>query len=239
VFTEETGGDARADSIRVDLPTGVIVGASRPILGARATSPAGNPAGEFEVAWPADQDAYQVGAEYSARELATIPQCTGDIPALASDSMGPLRPGLTVAEILERCGQALLLWEWTDAPDATPAMLVRLGTVPATITVADTMASSRVVSVAVSEPSVRSRAGIGPGSTFGEVRAALGAVRSVRAENCVLVATFAEAPMMAWSLAPSRGLSGCAGVSSFAGRGALAPIAPETRVARVSLRPPS
>jgi hypothetical protein len=237
VFLEASADGRQADSIRVDRPSGVIVGASRPILGARATSAAMSPAGALRLPWPTDQDAYQLGVEYSDAELATIPRCSEMVPVLTSDSIGPLRAGVSIADLLAKCAEALLLWEWSEAPVPKPTALVRVANAPVSITLEDTLATSRAQRIAVVDRSLRTRAGVGPGSSFGDLRAAYGPPAAVVVEDCALVARFEKEPGLAWALMLPRGLTGCERVTEFARRGALAPIPPEARVMRVTLTP--
>jgi hypothetical protein len=115
---------------------------------------------------------------------------------------------------------------------------VRIANVPVAITLADTLSTSRAERITVSDRSLRTAAGLGPGSSFGDLRTAYGPPTTVAVVNCVLMARFGKEPSLAWELAPWRGASTCERLTEFARRGALTPVPPETRAMRVTLTPP-
>ena len=139
--------------------------------------------------WPADKDAHQA-ATYVPD---SIPQCLAATPVLTSDSLGPLRPGQTLAEVERRCGHLRYGWEWGNEGIPTPAVLVRLGEARVEVEFPDTVPSAKNNRIRTESPVVRTTEGFGVGSQIQDMTRAWGAA-SYGAEECVLYVWFKNRP---------------------------------------------
>ncbi len=166
---------------------------------ARPTAaPVALPAAAPVVHWPADRDSNQLAA-LSAAELRHLPPCQS-APTVTADSIGPLAPGRTAAEVLVRCPGSRLLWDWGDEGTPEPAMLVRLGGGVVDVVFEDTLAESRSYRLLTTDSVFRTAEGIGPGSHFGELLRAYGPPDTLADAECVLFAAYTRMPGLTWRL---------------------------------------
>jgi len=115
--------------------------------------------------WPRDPEGQHVdhGAEAAV-------SCDGTTPVLMPpDSLGPLKPRLTLAELQRWCTGLEYRWLWLEGMPQ-PVLVTRLGEMSIMIEMTDTLAASRIYRVSTSSPSARTLDGIGPGVSLGYVR---------------------------------------------------------------------
>ena len=114
--------------------------------------------------------------------LSPVPSCGNDMPWIAPGSFGALRPGQSLQQVAATCPQALALWDWGAEATPQPLLVVHLGGAIVQLTFDDTLASSRIVNVRISDPRARTAEGVGPGSTLGDLVRAYGPARFAEAE---------------------------------------------------------
>jgi|SRR5690349_22375853 len=146
-----------------------------------------------QARWPADQDAYQL----VPGKPAPAPACRLVTPIVTTDSLGPVRPGMRLRDLLRACPRAYLGWHWEEGiPEPTAA--VRLGSVLAFAILQDTAAAKAVVyRVLIADSSARTVEGIGPGSRLSEMIRAWG-LPKLGAAECSLYAWFDARPHLSW-----------------------------------------
>src|SRR2546425_8704059 len=114
--------------------------------------------------WPADEFARQL---VPGKPVPAEP-CRAETPALTSDSLGPLRPGMTLAELLRACPRPYYGWHIEEGiPE--PGIAVRLGRVLALVILRDTVGSKAVAyRILIADSAARTPDGLGPGSRLAE-----------------------------------------------------------------------
>lgn len=114
--------------------------------------------------WPSDVGAHQVDRD---AEAATA--CTSETPALTPpDSLGPLRPGMTLEDLEAVCDGLEYRWLPLEGMQQ-PVVLTRLGDVSILVEVADTLPASPIQRVSTASPSARTADGVGPGVPLASV----------------------------------------------------------------------
>ena len=143
--------------------------------------------------WPADTTASAVDRDGRLRaELAAkVPSCGGETPVVAQDSVGPLFPGMPLANLFGRCAHPLQLWH-RDNGQYIPALAVKLGNALLLMDVSGTMADAVIIRIAAVS-GARTSEGIGPGSSLAEVQRAYGAP-TWRRDQCAVDAIFDSRP---------------------------------------------
>ncbi len=143
--------------------------------------------------WPANQDANQL----VPGKAVPAPPCRASAPILTSDSLGPLHPGMSLEAVLRACPRAYFGWHWEEGiPE--PALAIPLGRSVALAMLQDTAGPKAVVyRILVADSGVRTKEGIGPGSSLRYMTAAWGLAKMGAAE-CALYVWFDSLPHLSW-----------------------------------------
>jgi hypothetical protein len=200
-----------------------------------ATSDPSMSAQPLLIRWPSDRDENQPGPLDSLR--AKAPRCSTAPAAITKDSIGHLKPSLTLAEVSSLCPDAMPLWDWGDEGIPEPALFLRLGQSLVELTLEDTLATSRVTYVRSGDSSLRTPSGIGPGSLFRDLTRVYGTPHLQDAE-CVLYATFDSAAGLSFRL-DMPGEQKCETIPGMAHRKEWRKLPAGTRVSDVILYPPA
>jgi hypothetical protein len=146
--------------------------------------------------WPVDQFAHQL----VPGKPAPAPSCGSVTPVLGPDSLGPLRPGISLAQLLHSCARAYLGWHFEEGI-AEPGAAVRLGKVLAFAMFEDTSgAKAHVYRIMTADSSARTSDGFGPGSLVHQMINAWGTPKLGVAE-CALYASWPKQSHVSWILA--------------------------------------
>lgn len=114
--------------------------------------------------WSSDVLGQQVDRHAEATNV-----CTSDTPALTPpDSLGPLRPGMTLADLEAVCDGLEYRWLPLEGTQQ-PVVLTRLGEVSILVEVADTLPASPIQRVSTPSPRARTPDGVGPGVPLASV----------------------------------------------------------------------
>lgn len=142
--------------------------------------------------WPADPlEAQAVAADDSA--VRALPMCGAASTPLTGDSIGPLRPGLSLAQVDTLCPHSIAQWDLGDEAIPEPSLAVNLGGASVMLVLTDTLSSSTIFSLLSKDERLRTSEGIGVGSTVQQLRQRYGTLTLGEAE-CWLYATLARAP---------------------------------------------
>ena len=142
------------------------------------------------------------------------PSCMAETPRFGKNSVGPLRAGQTVQEILRHCPRLAFGWDWGDEGIPEPVADVRLGRMKVTIAFRDTLRTSVATRIWSEDSSARTAEGIGPGILLSRAIDAYG-VPTLYAVECVLWAEFPKAKGLGWRL--RTGLGDCVRLNDFDG----------------------
>ncbi len=184
------------------------------------------------VRWPADRDSNQLAA-LSAAQLRHLPVCD-TAPPLTADSIGPLAPGRTATQVLERCPGSRLVWDWGHEGVPEPVMVVHLGAGVVHVAFEDTLPESRVYRLLTADSVFRTAEGVGPGSHFGDLLRAYGPPDSFEEAECVLFVAYTRMPALAWRLHLGNNVA-CEEVARIAGTRDASPIPRSALVESVTL----
>ncbi|MCA9466104.1 MAG: signal peptidase I [Nitrospira sp.] len=124
-----------------------------------------------EKRWPVEDD---VSNEISLSDTKHAPLCSSKTPLLTTTSLGPVRPGQTLAELENICTSLHYGKYWSEGM-ATPAVLLRLGEASLMIEFSDDTPNdqSKIWRVTTDSP-VRTTDGFGPGSLLSDMVKAWG-----------------------------------------------------------------
>jgi hypothetical protein len=151
------------------------------------------------VVWPADEMEYQISN--LSEQRAALRPCREQVPLLTSDSVGPLHAGMSVEEAAAACPDHIVGWDWGDEGMPEPAMLVGLGSSTAKLIFEGTEPFRATYAVTVTDGSAfRTKAGVGPGSSFAELTEAYGEPEVVEEGECVLWAIFQPEDQLSWKI---------------------------------------
>ena len=114
----------------------------------------------YEYAWPA-------GVERA-------PVCRAQGVIIDHDSMGPLRVGQRLPNVLAQCPRALMGWDWGDEAIPEPALMVRFGSGTVMITLTDTSDTATVYYLSTTDTSFRTRNGLHVGQSIDSVSKVIG-----------------------------------------------------------------
>jgi hypothetical protein len=149
------------------------------------------------IAWPPDPVSNQ--APESAGVPTGVVQCSSRTPLLTSDSVGAVRAGQPLSELVSRCPYALPRWRF-DEGIPEPVLIVKLGTTVVFAVLDDTLPASEVYRAIVVDPGARTSAGVHPGMTLAQVAAIYGLPSEMGTAECFLYATFTQEPGIGWRL---------------------------------------
>ena len=149
----------------------------------------------------------------SASGRRAVPVCIPTTPLVVPESIGPLRPGQTLARLMAVCPQVLrgVDGSTVNGPDveAARAVALRLGKILVMATLTDTTSEARVSRLVTGDSAARLPSGIHPGSLLQAAAAAYGTPRLAEAE-CMPWASFAPVPNVGFLLAlPRSGRRDC------------------------------
>ena len=166
-MTQRTAKDARSrerhSRLRKRAPAITAAGRAS-CLAAVAALAAILPGCDARPRWAADPSLRVVG-RYADSDAV----CDSTTPALTPpDSLGTLKPGMTVGEIEAICRELEYGWLLLEGRPQ-PVLLTQLGRIPVVIEVRDTLRGSRMHRVSTASSSARTIDGIGPGVLFYDV----------------------------------------------------------------------
>jgi hypothetical protein len=125
--------------------------------------------------WPSDTSTFAVDRPSALRPQlrARVRRCTDATPVVTADSIGPIYPGQSFANLLRACERALPVFHFDDGRYG-PAVAVLLGKA-LVIADLDGVAEESVVTRVAAFDRAKTAEGIGPGSPLANVRRAYGA----------------------------------------------------------------
>lgn len=142
-------------------------------------------------AWPADTASNATDADAHLPEAlaASVPSCRSETPVFAADSVGPLYPGMPLANLFAACKNPLLVWHSSEGV-YHPALAVKMGTA-VLLLVATGTTSDDVITRIIGLLGVRTADGIGPGTPLADAARAYGEPTWSR-DQCGVTAAFAS-----------------------------------------------
>ena len=141
--------------------------------------------------WPADTAAVATDDDARIPEgvAGSVPSCGAATPAFSVDSVGPLYPGMPLANLFALCKNPLLLWHSSEGV-YRPAIAVRMGSALLLLDASGTSIDD-VVARIIGLSGVRTAEGVGPGSPVADAARAYGEPTWTR-EQCGVTAGFAS-----------------------------------------------
>ncbi|MFL5561815.1 MAG: hypothetical protein ACJ79K_10100 [Gemmatimonadaceae bacterium] len=141
--------------------------------------------------WPSDTSTASTDRDGRIPDAlaASVPSCGTATPVFAGDSVGPVFPGMPLANLFAACKNPLLLWHSNEGVYA-PAIALKVGTALLLLDASGTT-SDDVITRIIGLQGVRTADGIGPGSTLAEVGRAYGEPTWTR-DQCGVTAGFAS-----------------------------------------------
>ncbi len=147
--------------------------------------------------WPDPDKAPQLQALNERRASNfPIPRCRDNTPILTHDSIGPIRAGQAVRDLLRQCPRLFFGWYWEEGIP-NPGFAVWLGKALVIATMTDSTTNARVVVAQTSSRTVRTSNGIGPGTLLRNAETTWGKGALDEAE-CQLTVSFHSQPGLAW-----------------------------------------
>ncbi len=141
-----------------------------------------------ENGWPGQTRAFAEWRLASPSLRLQAPRCRGTASAVTRDSIGPVRPGMTLGDLSRVCPRVLHVWGLGGSgPEDRyyPIIAVTLGQGIVFASVEDTAPGARLFTVFTKDTAVRTREGIGVGSTYAQLEATYrAATLSAGAEEC-------------------------------------------------------
>jgi len=183
--------------------------------------------------WPTDQLGHQMPHAFTLE----IPSCGELTPLLTLDSIGAVSPGQSLAALEEKCPELYYAWDWGDEGIPEPAIAVRLGEVVVRAVFEDTLPSSAIYRIELSDGAVRTEDGFGPGSLVADMIDAWGEPEFWVAE-CVLWMWFSNRPGLSWRVGLGRQWD-CVELARREYTGDLAQLPPGARVIEAILYRPA
>jgi hypothetical protein len=117
--------------------------------------------------------------------------CIGT-PLVTPDSLGPVRPGRSLAAITARCPRQFRYWHWEEGVPQ-PAIALNVGGALLRVLLEDSLPTSVVDRVLSSDSSARTAKSIGPGSTIADVEHAYGRLKFETAKCAIYASSPAHA----------------------------------------------
>jgi hypothetical protein len=142
-------------------------------------------------AWPADTASNATDADAHLPEslAGSVPSCRSATPVFAADSVGPLYPGMPLANLFAACKNPLLLWHSSEGV-YHPALAVQLGNAVVLLDATGTTPDDIITRI-IGLSGARTAEGIGPGSALADAARAYGEP-SWRRDQCGITAGFAS-----------------------------------------------
>ena len=140
--------------------------------------------------WPADTASNATSEDSHIPEAlaGSVPSCGSATPVFASDTIGPLFPGMPLANLLAVCKDPLLLWHSSEGL-YHPALAVRLGSAVLLLDASGT-SEDDVITRIIGLSGVRTAQGVGPGTPLADAARAYGEPTWQR-DQCGITASFA------------------------------------------------
>lgn len=183
--------------------------------------------------WSEDQAGHQMAVASASQ----APSCREGTPVLTPDSIGPVSPGQSLADLEQTCPELYYAWDWGDEGIPEPAVAVRLGDAVAVAVLKDTISTSLIYRVRVVSEAARTEEGFGPGTRVTEIIDRWGEPEFGVAE-CVLYMWFPARPGLSWRLRlASEG--DCVDLAEFERTGDVGELLRGARVQEAILYEPS
>jgi hypothetical protein len=178
--------------------------------------------------FPADRDTAPLAHALGAT-APVVPSCGAAVPQITAESIGPFRPGMTLAELVRRCPRLLYGWVMISDGYAVPTVAARVGGATVTAYANDSSAEAMLNRIELVGRGPRTREGVGVGSTLAELERQYRAAQASESD-CHLQVWFDARPGLAFRMADPAGRE-CGGFSE-------PPLPPEVRVVAVILVAP-
>ena len=131
-----------------------------------------------QAGWPERSAAFGEQRLWASPSLrAQAARCRDAPSAITRDSIGPVRPGMTLADLNRLCPRVLHVWEQGGGQEERhyPIIAVTLGHATVFASVEDTASGSRLSTIYTTDSGLQTLNGIGVGSTYAQLRATYGA----------------------------------------------------------------
>lgn len=175
--------------------------------------------------FPSDRDTAPL-ANALGTAAPVIPACGLGVPRITAESIGPFRPGMTLAELVQRCPRLMYGWVMISDGYAVPTVAARVGGATVTAFASDSSAGAVLNRIELVGAGPRTAEGVGVGSTLAELERKYGAAQASESD-CLLQVWFDSRPRLAFRMAHPAGRE-CGGISE-------PPLPPEVRVVAVIL----
>ena len=144
-------------------------------------------------AWPADTASNATDADAKLPEAlaGSVPSCGGATPVFAIDTVGPLYPGMPLANLFAVCKNPLLLWHSSEGI-YHPALVVKMGTAVLLLD-ATGVTTDDIITRVIGLSGVRTAEGVGPGSPLVDAVRAYGEP-GWKLDQCAVSVFFASRP---------------------------------------------
>jgi hypothetical protein len=170
-------------------------------------------------------------ARTNARLRASIPECRTWPADVTPDSIGPLRAGQTLTELVAACPEHVRGWDRGFAGIPAPAIATRLGGGVVVAVLNDTLPTARVMEVTTAD--LATPEGLGLGSPLYDLLDELGGGR-LAAGPCVLEIVFDARPGVGFLLGWPADELDCDEIDAIADENALDRLPVDTVVRRLS-----
>ena len=178
--------------------------------------------------FPADRDTAPL-AQAIGTTSPVVPSCGSRVPPITADSIGPFRPGMTLAQLVRRCPRLMYGWVMISDGYAVPTVAARVGGATVTAYANDSSADAVLNRVELVGRGPRTAEGVGVGSTLAELERQYGAPQASESD-CLLQVWFDGRPGLAFRMAHPVGRE-CGAISE-------PPLPPEVKVVAVILVAP-
>ena len=129
---------------------------------------------------------------------AHAPRCRDQTPVLTADSVGPLRPTMSLSEVQRVCPGLLYAWRFLEG-DPEPIVITQLGRLVLVIEFGDTLAATPVYRLTTDSHAARTQDQLGPGLDVALSVRAWGRPQFGQGE-CALYMWFPSRPGMSFAL---------------------------------------
>ena len=175
--------------------------------------------------FPADRDTAPL-ADALGTASPVVPSCGSRMPPITTDSIGPFRPGMSLAELVRRCPRLLYGWVMISDGYAVPTVAARVGGAIVTAYANDSSAEAVLNRIELVGRGPRTAEGVGVGSTLAELERHYGAPQASESD-CLLQVWFDAHPGLAFRMAHPAGRE-CGAISE-------PPVPPQVKVVAVIL----